>query len=125
VAAHQRKKRKAQSTDGDKQDLFFDETVPVEETKVSNPEAEGLSEDDYEVVSQKTSYRLAQRPGVYVILKYVRNVIKLKSAVNENTKLSCPAVPDSVFEKSHADMSFLAGLLIDKFQYHLPLYRLH
>jgi transposase len=65
VAAHQRKKRTAQSKDGDKQDLFFDETVPVEEIKVSNPEAEGLREDDYEVVSQKTSYRLAQRPGVY------------------------------------------------------------
>jgi hypothetical protein len=30
-----------------------------------------------------------------------------------------------VFEKSHADVSFLAGLLIDKFQYHLPLYRQH
>jgi transposase len=125
VAEHQRKKRKTKSEDGDKQELFFDETVPVEEIKVANPETEGLNEDEYEVVSQKTSYRLAQRPGAYVILKYVRDVIKLKNADNDGAKLSCPSVPDSVFEKSHADVSFLAGLLIDKFQYHLPLYRLH
>ena len=125
VAAHQRKKRKSQSVDGDKQELFFDETVPVEEIKVANPEIEGLSEDEYEVVSQKTSCRLAQRPGVYVILKYVRDVIKLKSDDKESAKLICPSVPDSVFEKSHADVSFLAGMLIDKFQYHLPLYRQH
>ncbi len=125
VAAHERKKRKAQSVDGDKQNLFFDETVPVEEIKVANPEAEGLSEDEYEVVSQKTSYRLAQRPVVFVVLKYVRDVIKIKPTDKEGGKLSCPPVPDSVFEKSHADVSFLAGLLIDKFQYHLPLYRLH
>ena len=125
VAAHERKKRKEKSTDGDHQNLFFDETVPVEEIKVANPEAEGLSEDEYEVVSQKTSFRLAQRPGAYVILKYVRDVIKLNPTDNKEAKLSCPLVPDSVFEKSHADVSFLAGLLIDKFQYHLPLYRLH
>jgi transposase len=30
-----------------------------------------------------------------------------------------------VFEKSFADVSLLAGLLIDKFTYHLPLYRQH
>jgi transposase len=125
IAAHERKKRKTESADGDKQELFFDETVPVEEIKVANPEIEGLSEDEYEVVSQKTSYRLAQRPGVYVILKYVRDVIKLKTTEKDDAKLSCPPVPDSVFDKSHADVSFLAGLLIDKFQYHLPLYRLH
>lgn len=28
VAAHERKKRKTESVDGDKQNLFFDETVP-------------------------------------------------------------------------------------------------
>jgi hypothetical protein len=30
-----------------------------------------------------------------------------------------------VIEKSVADVSFLAGLLVDKFLYHLPLYRQH
>ena len=125
IAEHQRKKRTARSVDGDNTKLFFDESVPVKEIKVENPEIKGLSEDAYEVVSQKTSYRLAQRPGSYVILKYVRDVIKMKRDDEEEEKLTCPAVPDSVFEKSHADVSFLAGLLIDKFQFHLPLYRQH
>lgn len=121
VKEHERKKRKTCSTDGDDQNLFFDESVPVEEIKVDNPEVEGLGKDEYEVIGEKTTYRLAQRPGVYVILKYIRDVIKIK----DDQKISCPAAPDSVFEKSHADVSFLAGLIDDKFQYHMPLYRQH
>jgi len=33
--------------------------------------------------------------------------------------------PVGVLEGSRADVSFAAGLLIDKFLYHLPLYRQH
>ena len=43
----------------------------------------------------------------------------------ETETLSCPPTPPAVFEKSFADVSLLAGLLIDKFAYHLPLYRQH
>src|SRR6266581_3860364 len=39
--------------------------------------------------------------------------------------LCCPAAPPAVLEKSLADVSLLAGLLLDKFRYHLPLYRQH
>ena len=126
VKEHKRKKRRTRSTDGEDESLFFDEeVVPVEEIEIANPEAKGLSKDEYEVISQKTSYRLAQRPGAYVILKYVRDVIKKKGDTKDEQKLSCPALPQAVFDKSHADVSFLAGLLIDKFQYHLPLHRQH
>lgn len=126
VKEHKRKKRKAQSHDGDNEKLFFDpDVVPVEEIEIANPEVEGLGEDEYEVISQKVSYRLAQRPGVYVILKYIRNVIKKHNPKENEKKISCPPLPFEVFEKSHADVSFLAGLLVDKFQYHLPLYRQH
>ena len=31
--------------------------------------------------------------------------------------------PSAVFEGSLADVSLLAGILVDKFAYHLPLYR--
>ena len=124
VKAHERKKAKTQSKDGDNAKLFFDEAVvPVEEIKVPNPEVEGLGEDEYEVISQKETYRLAQLPGTYLILKYIRDVVKIKETPEVEPKISCPAVIDSVFEKSHADVSFLAGMLIDKFQYHLPLHR--
>jgi transposase len=126
IAAHKRKKPKKVVADGDGQALFFDESlVPIEEIKIANPEIEGLSEDAYEVVSTKTTHRLAQRPGAYVILKYSRDVVKIKGVDKNDTKLVCVPAPVSVFEKSRADVSFLAGLLIDKFLYHLPLYRQH
>jgi transposase len=67
------------------------------------------------------TYRLAQRPGAYVILKYVRPVIKRKATAT----LSCPPAPPAVLERSFADVSVLAGLLVDKLRYHLPLYRQH
>ena len=126
VKEHERKKRKTRSVDGDEENLFFDpEVVPVEGIEVPNPEVEGLSEDEYEVIDRRESYRLGQNPGSYVILKYVREVVKLKGTPKDEPKIACPAVPDSVFEKSHADVSFLVGLLIDKFMYHLPLHRQH
>jgi len=65
------------------------------------------------------SSRLAQRPAWYVVLKYVRPVVKL------NDNVTSPPAPSGVFDKSFADASLLAGILVDKFQYHLPLYRQH
>ncbi len=54
-----------------------------------------------------------------MVLKYVRPVIKL------NDTLVSHSAPTGVFDKSFADVSLIAGILIDKFQYHLPLYRQH
>jgi transposase len=122
VKAYQRRSRFASLNDRpDERALHFDSSVPVEVIPIPNPELEGLSADDYEVIGEKVTYRLAQRPGVYVILKYVRPVIKRK----DTETLSCPPAPPAVLEKSLADVSVLAGLLIDKFRYHLPLYRQH
>jgi hypothetical protein len=56
-----------------------------------------------------------------VVLKYVRPVVKLK----KDGSFSCPNAPGSVLERCMADISLLAGLLIDKFVYYLPLYRQH
>lgn len=101
---------------------FFDESrVPVETIEVFEPEIAALSADEYEVIGQKVSYRLAQRPGSYIVLKYVRPVIKRR----DTHALSCAPAPLGVIEGSRADVSFAAGLLVDKFAYHLPLYRQH
>lgn len=56
-----------------------------------------------------------------MVLKYSRPVLKKKSS----QKLITTPAPASVFEGSMADVSVLAGLLVDKFAYHLPLYRQH
>ncbi len=60
-----------------------------------------------------------------MILKYVRPLVVIKRGRKETQTLQCPAAPPAVLEGGRADVSFLAGLLIDKFLYHLPLYRQH
>jgi transposase len=122
VAAHTRSVAKNKPEAGDESVPFFDETrVPVETIELPTPEAAGLAPEEFEVVSYKDSYRLAQRPGSYVVLKYRRPVIKLRAS----QALVCAAAPVSVIEGSRAEVSFVAGVLIDKFAYHLPLYRQH
>ena len=123
VTAYQRRIHK-KHRNGDEvtdQGLRFSDDVPVEVIRIANPDIQGLHEDDYEVIAEKVSYKLAQRPGSYVVLKYVREVVKRKA----DQMLSCPAMPAGVLEKSLADVSFQAGILVDKFVYHLPLYRQH
>jgi transposase len=101
---------------------FFDEArVPVEVIEVPAPEARGLSPEQYDIIGHKDSYRLAQRPGSYVVLKYRRALVKLR----ESGAIACAPAPAGVIEGSRAEVSFVAGMLIDKFAYHLPLYRQH
>ena len=121
VAAHEREGQPRYPHEGGDETVpFFDETkVPVRVIAVANPEIAGLDPADYEVIGEKVSYRLAQRPGAYEILKYVREVIKRR----DTQALSCPLAPLGVLEGSRADVSFLAGMMVDKFVFHLPLYR--
>lgn len=101
--------------------LRFDDSVPVETIELEAPELTGPDADQYEVVDHKISYRLAQRPGSYVVLQYSRPVVKHKG---DQQLLTTPA-PANVFDHSSADVSVLAGLMIEKFAYHCPLYRQH
>jgi transposase len=121
VPAHRRRRRDPIDGRSEDHELRFDPSVPVKEIQVANPEVEGRNLADYEAIGEKVTCRLAQRPGSYVVLRYVRKVYKRK----EDGEFSCPPAPPAVLEKSCADVSFLAGLLIDKFTYHLPLYRQH
>jgi hypothetical protein len=94
---------------------FFDEArVPVETITVISTEMKGLRPDQFDVIGEKVSYRLAQRPGSTVVLKYVRPQIKIR----ETQSIVCAPAPVGVLEGSRADVSFAAGLLIDKFLYH-------
>lgn len=113
----QRPEREAAEDTG----LRFDDTVPVRTIEIPNPELDGLAEDARIEISEKVTHRLAQEPGAYVVLKIVRKVIKRA----DTGALCCPPAPPAVLEKSYADVSLLAGMLVDKFRYHLPLYRQH
>lgn len=118
VAEHHRRSRPTKSEQPVEDDTIrFDETVPVEEIRLPHPPID----EEHEIVTEKTTLRLAQRPASYVVLKYVRPVIKRKA----DGQLSCPPAPAAVLGKSVADVSLLACMILDKFAYHLPLYRQH
>ena len=118
VAGH-RRRRTDGASEAEAQPPRFDESVPVEVIEIGNREI--THPEDWAVVGEKVTQRLAQRPGSYVVLRYVRKVYKRKA----DGVFSCVPAPPAVLEKSYADVSFLAGVLIDKFIYHLPLYRQH
>ena len=117
VKSYQRRVEAKPAEDEESGQLRFSSNVPVEVIEVPNPAIEGVPAEH---VSEKVTHRLARRPGSHVVLKYVRKVVKLSDGT-----LSAPPAPASVIDRSIADVSFLAGLLVDKFVYHLPLYRQH
>ena len=117
---YERRKHRRDNTVTD-QGLRFDDTVPVETIELTSPELDGIPPSEQVVIGEKITCRLAQRPGSYVVLKYVRQVIKRK----DTGAIITPPAPANVLDKSVADVSFLAGMLVDKFVYHLPLYRQH
>ena len=120
VRSASRKKRRNEGCVTDS-GLRFDDTVPVEVIQVEAPELSGPDAEHFEVIGEKVTHRLAQRPGAYVVLEYRTPVLKDR----RDQALSSPVMPAAVFEKSIADVSLLAGLLVDKFVYHIPLYRQH
>ncbi len=101
--------------------LRFDDSVPVEQLRIEPAELHGPDADQYEIIGEKVTHRLAQHPASYVVLAYTEVIIKKKT-----TQQIIPATTASaVFDKSIVDVSFLAGMLVDKFTYHCPLYRQH
>lgn len=122
VPAHWRRAATRDLADSGDSLPFFDESrVPIIEVGLSTPEIDALTPDQYTVIGEKISYRLAQQPGSYAVLKYVRPVIKRRDT---QAVVAVPA-PLGVLEGSRADVSFCAGMVVDKFVYHLPLYRQH
>jgi len=101
--------------------LRFDQSVPVKTIVLPVPGAAGLNADEYEIIGTKVFHKLAQRPASYVVLRYEQPVIKIRATQAIENAIT----PMAVFDRSVADVSFLAGMLVDKFVYHLPLYRQH
>ena len=123
VAAYRRGTGKKQRPDDCVNDsgLRFSDDVPVEVIEHPPAELSGPDADQYEIISIRKVFRLAQCQASFVVLCHETPVIKRK---DEEAPLPCPS-PANVLERSVADVSFLVGMLVDKFQYHLPLYRQH
>ena len=93
--------------------LRFDASVPVKTIYLS-------AVGEGEVIGEKITHRLGQRLSSHVVLRYIRPVVK-----QADGSLVTPAAPAAIFDSTLADVSFLAGMLVDKFLYHLPLHRQH
>jgi hypothetical protein len=129
VPAHERQKRRTGEEVNDT-GLRFGPEVPVKEITLSCAELDGAQADRYEIIGYKTSLRLARQPGSHVVLKYQRPIVRLKGSLAGDEAPEGPALitvpaPLGVLDHAQVDVSFLAGLLVDKFVYHLPLYRQH
>ena len=130
VAGYKRGTAKKQRDDDCVNDtgLRFTDEVPVEVIDVIPEELKGEDADRYEIIDTKISYKLAQRPSAYVVLEYRLPVIKRKTLDQDRVEapeLKSTPIPDQVLETCLADVSLLAGLLVNKFVYHLPLHRQH
>ena len=101
--------------------IRFSADMPVRTVVMPPEEAEGIPDSELEQVGEHVVNRLVQRPASYEILRIVTPVLKRRG-----TGRFLPAgPPPAVLERSCADVSVLAGLLTDKFVWHLPLHRQH
>jgi transposase len=122
IVAHTRRTSRQGGAESGEELKFFDESkVPVQTITLMHADLQGVPADQYEVIGEKVTYRIAQRPGAYHVIAYRRPVVKLKAT---GQILGLPA-PEGVLRNSRADVSFGAGLLMDKFAWHMPLYRQH
>jgi hypothetical protein len=120
IPAHERRKHRTGEEVNDT-GLRFGPEVPVRTIQLSCPELEGPQADQYEVIGIKESLRLARQPGSHVVLRFERPVVKRK----EDGLMATVPAPVGVLDHAQVDVSFLAGMMVDKFAYHLPLYRQH
>jgi len=125
VKPHTRKKRgkNEKLKDGiNVNGLQFGKNVDIKQIELPIDGIQGLVEGvDYDVVNQTSTFKLAQNKS-YSVLEYINKTIKLK----ESNKLVNSSINKfTVLENSYADVSFLANLVIEKFEYHMPLHRQH
>ena len=106
---------------------FNEEQIPVTEIELACPEIEGLSKDDYEELGEEVSFKLVQTRSPFAVLKLIRKKYKLKETEERESKIIRSPLPPGVtiLEGSFACVSYLVGLLVEKFQYYQPLYRQH
>lgn len=93
----------------------------VIDVDVKNPEVEDVPEDQLVLVETKTTQKIVRVSSPFAIVNVHSKTYCRKDDLEE---IVPPPLPE-VLENSIYDVSFLAGLAIDKYQFHLPLYRQH
>ena len=98
--------------------------LPVEETHIY---PDGINLEEYTEIGVETTDRIAIRPAVMYIDRTVRHKFVLKSSLQikepEKQTFIIAPMPEMIIPKGMASESLLADILIDKYVYHLPFYR--
>jgi transposase len=81
IAAHTRRTARTDGAESGEDLKFFDESnVPVQTITLLHAVLQGVPEDQYEIIGEKVTYRIAQRPGAYNVIAY--HLWKLHCAAN-------------------------------------------
>lgn len=115
------RRRRTPREEPDESTLRFDDSVPIETFEIPDPDLADVPASEIEVIGEKVTHRIGQRPAVYFVARIVRKTCKRK----DTGVITTAPAPLEVLEGCLADVSLLAGMLVDKLRYHLPLYRQH
>lgn len=122
IKAHKRRSKQRSPDEVNNTGLRVDLSVPTETIEILSPELSGPHADQFKIVGWDEVSKLSMRPGSYVIL--LQRIAKVCRKSDESF-LPTPHAPGRVLDGTCLDVSCLAGLMVDKACYHLPLYRQH
>ena len=119
IASHTRAVKPKFAEDDEAPEGTFPEHFPRHE-EVIDEKPEGVAETDLELITSKVTERLEATPQEYRVIRIVRRVYKVKST----GKFHTPDLPHHVLNRRcKVSEGFIVLLIINKFLWHLPLYR--
>ena len=121
VKAHERARRENPTDVSKTGRIKHGPNATIIDVEVKNSGVEDIPEDQLELVETKTTQKVVRVSTPFAIVNIHSQTYRRKNDLEE---IVPPEVPE-VFENSIYDVSFIAGLAIDKYQFHLPLYRQH
>jgi len=95
-------------------------TIAADPKFAINPE----TGESYPISHYVETRRLAEEPANLYVLITRRPVYQKTNDLGESTLVTTPAPANNPIERCKADVSLLTGILVQKYQYHLPLYRI-
>lgn len=117
VKAHKRSKDR-----NGKDKIKLPADMPVETTVLDIPEDQKVCPETGKPlvkIGESVTHKLAYRPASY----FMKEIIRPKYGLPNGEGVVTAELPDSIISRCRADESLLAKILVDKFGYHLPLYR--
>ena len=88
-------------------------SVPVTTIEVKDAAVEPIPESERVLVGENVTCRLAQERASYRVLRYVLPVVKRR----DTGELVSARAPANVLDRTTADVSLLAGMLVDKLRH--------